>query len=232
MSTWLTVFVSPEPPSAPVNLTLRHFNQSALTLSWEPPQDRGGRQEVTYDVRCEWEEEAGGRWEPCPGRTQVLPAAAGLSGTAVSVSGLRPRSSYRLWVRAQNSVSGLPGTPPPAATAITIHSWKVSGATHATPEAEVSAGPALHPPPSATAALAVLLLLPVLLAVACFWRRRGCRYGRPPVSSGLATLVLTPASLTECEPQVGPGSRPAFAGGGSELPQPSERGAPTAAFYR
>lgn len=120
--------VWPEPPSAPVNLTLRHFNESALTLSWDPPQDWGGRQDVTYGVRCEREEEAEGRWGPCPDGTLILPDPAELSTTSVGVSGLSPRSNYRLSVQAWNSISSLQGAPPPSTATITIHKCTRSSA--------------------------------------------------------------------------------------------------------
>lgn len=124
----LTASVSPGPPSAPVNLRVRHFNESALTLSWDPPQDRGGRPEVSYRLQCEREEEeeAGGRWGPCPEETLVLSDPAGPSGTSASLSGLSPHSSYRLSVQAWNSISALQGVPPPPTATITIHKCRRS----------------------------------------------------------------------------------------------------------
>lgn len=109
-----------EPPSAPTNLTVRHFNASVLTLSWDPPRDWGGRQEVSYSIRCEREEEAGGRWGPCPDE-KFLSDPAELSSTSISVSGLSPWSNYRLSVQAWNSLSSLQGAPPPSTAIITIH---------------------------------------------------------------------------------------------------------------
>lgn len=76
---------------------------------------------MSYGVQCEWQQEAGGRWGPCPGETIVLPEPAGLNGTCVSVSGLSPQSSYRLSVRAWNNLSGLPGAPRPATATIIVH---------------------------------------------------------------------------------------------------------------
>ncbi|KAM9827335.1 ephrin type-A receptor 7 [Neosynchiropus ocellatus] len=52
-----------KPPSAPVNLTTSHRNSSLLSLTWDPPHDRGGRQEVTYRVKCE--RSAGAPWQAC-----------------------------------------------------------------------------------------------------------------------------------------------------------------------
>ncbi|KAG7235105.1 hypothetical protein INR49_003209 [Caranx melampygus] len=64
------------PPSAPVNLTAHHHNDSVLTLTWDPPLDQGGRQEVMYRVKCERQVEAGGPWEACEDGVMVLPSAS------------------------------------------------------------------------------------------------------------------------------------------------------------
>lgn len=110
----------PEPPSAPVNLITHRFNDSVLSLRWDPPHDWGGREEMNYRVQCEQEEEAGGPWGPCPDETVILPDPTGLNSTSVSISGLGPLSNFRLSVQAWNSISTLQGAPPSSAT-ITIH---------------------------------------------------------------------------------------------------------------
>ena len=92
---------STEPPSAPVNLTAHHHNDSVLIMTWDPPHDRGGRREVMYNVTCEKKAEAGSRWGAC-GDNVVF-----LTNTSVSVSRLNPQCDYRLSVLAWNGVSTL-----------------------------------------------------------------------------------------------------------------------------
>ncbi|CAN9509770.1 unnamed protein product [Ophioblennius macclurei] len=106
-------------PSAPVNLTARHHNASVLLLSWDPPQDLGGRSDLTYRVRCE--EEASSQWRACGGGVVFL-----LSNTSVSVLGLNPRRDYRLWVLAWNPMVDLQGTPHSAS--VSIHKWQMDPA--------------------------------------------------------------------------------------------------------
>lgn len=110
-----------EPPSAPVNLMAHRFNDSVLTLRWDPPHDWGGRPEITYHVQCEQEKEAREQWRPCPDETVILPDSTGLNSTSVSISGLCPQSNFRLSVQAWNSISALQGAPPSSTAAITIH---------------------------------------------------------------------------------------------------------------
>uniref|UniRef100_H3CHW3 receptor protein-tyrosine kinase n=1 Tax=Tetraodon nigroviridis TaxID=99883 RepID=H3CHW3_TETNG len=224
------------PPSAPVNLTVRHFNASALTLSWEPPYDRGGRQEVTYDVRCEREEEeAGGRWGPCPAETVILPDAAGLSGASVNVSGLSPRGSYRLSVRAWNSLSGLWGAPPPSTATITIHKFHRLGGSRApelAPGRGGSGGAAGSPAGPARALRCGAALETPQVQVktsevrtspfptagrlasfgSCCQRLEHSASSNAGVA-GVKKWLFRHVTLMASEPQVGPGSPPAFAGG-------------------
>ncbi|XP_034533076.1 tyrosine-protein kinase receptor TYRO3-like isoform X1 [Notolabrus celidotus] len=113
-----------KPPSAPLNPSILRHNGSVL-LSWDPPHDLGGRQEVMYDLTCEEVVEDGGQWRTCGPEVAFLPDSAGLNSTMVKLSGLDPKSDYRLSVRAWNEVSGLQGAPPSSTTSITIHRWKV-----------------------------------------------------------------------------------------------------------
>lgn len=111
---------STEPPSAPVNVTVLRHNDSALTLQWEPPRDRGGREEVTYGVTClEKEAEAVVAWGAC-GEEVVFPSA-GLSRTSVGVTGLNPRRDYTLNVQARNALSTQQGASPSSSASVTIH---------------------------------------------------------------------------------------------------------------
>lgn len=111
----------PEPPSAPVNLTAHHYNDSVLTLTWDPPLDQGGRQEVMYQVKCEREVEAGAPWEACGDGVMVLPSASGLNSTSVSIAGVNPQCGYRLSVQALNDISRLQGALQASTATVTIH---------------------------------------------------------------------------------------------------------------
>ncbi|KAG7235426.1 hypothetical protein INR49_002656, partial [Caranx melampygus] len=113
-----------KPPSAPVNLTAHHHNDSVLTLTWDPPLDQGGRQEVMYRVKCERQVEAGGPWEACEDGVMVLPSASGLTNTSVGITGVNPQCGYRLSVQALNDISSLQGAPQASTATVTIHRWR------------------------------------------------------------------------------------------------------------
>ncbi|XP_035485641.2 tyrosine-protein kinase receptor TYRO3 isoform X1 [Scophthalmus maximus] len=127
-----------KPPSAPVNLTAHHHNNdSALTVTWDPPLDRGGRQEVTYGVKCEKDAETGGQWEACGDNVVFLPGSSGLTSTSVNIAGLNPQCDYRLSVHAWNDVSSMQRAPPASTATVTIHRWK-------TPSAVITVAPGLN----------------------------------------------------------------------------------------
>ncbi|CAK6968617.1 tyrosine-protein kinase receptor TYRO3 isoform X1 [Scomber scombrus] len=124
-----------KPPSAPVNATARHHNDSVLIVTWDPPHDRGGRQEVTYRVKCKEQAEAGGQWKSC-GEHVVF-----LTNTSVSITGLNPQSDYMLSVEAWNDILTLPlpGAPTPSTATVTIHRWKVPPVViTVTPDSQIS----------------------------------------------------------------------------------------------
>ncbi|XP_053199851.1 ephrin type-A receptor 5-like [Scomber japonicus] len=106
-----------KPPSAPVNATARHHNDSVLIVTWDPPHDRGGRQEVTYRVKCKEQAEVGGQWKSC-GEQVVF-----LTNTSVSITKLNPQRDYMLSVEAWNDILTLPlpGAPSPSTATVTIH---------------------------------------------------------------------------------------------------------------
>ncbi|XP_071334296.1 tyrosine-protein kinase Mer isoform X2 [Trachinotus anak] len=113
-----------KPPSAPVNLTAHHHNDSVLTVTWDPPLDWGGRKEVKYRVKCEKEAEAGSLWEACGDNVMFLPDSSGLTNTSVSITGVNPQRGYRLSVQALNDVSSLQGVPLASTATLSIHRWK------------------------------------------------------------------------------------------------------------
>ncbi|XP_076829000.1 ephrin type-A receptor 7 isoform X2 [Brachyhypopomus gauderio] len=93
-------------PSAPVNLTIHHLNHTALILTWAAPADRGGREEVMYDVECHQKaEEPHAPWAPCADGTHIAPASTGLNETVANITGLHPYVNYLISVRARNRIT-------------------------------------------------------------------------------------------------------------------------------
>ncbi|KAM3591159.1 uncharacterized protein V6R79_023647 [Siganus canaliculatus] len=114
-----------KPPSAPVNLTAHLHNDSVLIVTWDPPHDRGGRQEVMYHIKCEKQAEAASRWRPCGEGVLILPDSVRLTNTTVSIMGLNPQHDYRLSVHASNDLSTRMGAPPSSTATVAVHRWKV-----------------------------------------------------------------------------------------------------------
>lgn len=85
-----------EPPSAPVNLTVKNVDQSSVTLSWNAPRYLGGRNDTVYRVEC----------NQCPPTVSYLPAQDAFNETKVTITGLNPYTTYRFMVYAENGVSG------------------------------------------------------------------------------------------------------------------------------
>lgn len=110
-----------KPPSAPVNVKARHHDDSVLIVSWDSPHDLGGRQEVMYRVKCEKKAEAGSQWGSCEDDVVFLPDSIGLTNTSVSITGLNPKSDYRLSVQAWNYIPTLQGAPTSSTATVTIH---------------------------------------------------------------------------------------------------------------
>lgn len=122
---FLPCLLPTEPPSAPVNLTAHHQNDSGLTVTWDPPHDWGGRQEVKYHIMCVRKAEAGSQWEACGDNVIVL--QGGLTSTSASITGMNPQYDYRLSVQAQNDISILQGAPLSSTATVTIHRCKSAG---------------------------------------------------------------------------------------------------------
>ncbi|XP_034712606.1 tyrosine-protein kinase receptor TYRO3 isoform X2 [Etheostoma cragini] len=169
-----------KPPSAPVNLTAHHHNDSVLIMTWDPPHDRGGRQEVKYYIKCEKEAEAGSRWEACGDDVVFLPASGGLTNTSVSITDLNPQRDYRLSVQAWNDISTLRGAPLSSTATVTMHRWKVPPVMiTVTTDSNISV-PVIVPAPRQQSRFAIwltvgvlfgiLLLMAVVPIVVCFLR--------------------------------------------------------------
>ncbi|XP_028419388.1 tyrosine-protein kinase receptor TYRO3 isoform X1 [Perca flavescens] len=154
-----------KPPSAPVNLTAHHHNDSVLIMTWDPPHDRGGRWEVKYYIKCEKEAEAGSRWEACGDDVVFLPASGGLTNTSVSITELNPQRDYRFSVQAWNDISTLGGVPLSSTATVTMHRWKVPPVViTVTPGSNISK-PAIVPAPQHQSRFSMWLTVGVLFGI-------------------------------------------------------------------
>ncbi|XP_067447690.1 ephrin type-A receptor 2 isoform X2 [Thunnus thynnus] len=113
-------------PSAPRDLqaTTTQLSAGKLLLSWSPPENTGGRTDITYSVECERCED--NVCQPCGDKIRYEPASTGLTDTKVSVSELDAHLNYTFTVEAHNGVSlfasqGTPQAdrPPPTITLTT-----------------------------------------------------------------------------------------------------------------
>ncbi|XP_034732432.1 ephrin type-A receptor 2 isoform X2 [Etheostoma cragini] len=112
-------------PSAPRDLvaTTTQLSAGKLLLTWSPPEDTGGRIDITYSIECHRCE--GFVCQPCGEKIRYEPASMGLTDTKVSVSELDAHLNYTFVVAAHNGVSmfASQATPrayrPPSTSALT-----------------------------------------------------------------------------------------------------------------
>ncbi|KAJ4935055.1 hypothetical protein JOQ06_007833, partial [Pogonophryne albipinna] len=92
-------------PSAPQDLisTTTQLSAGKLLLSWSPPEDTGGRTDITYSVECQRCE--GIVCQACGEKIRYEPASTGLTQTKVSVSELDAHLNYTFTVEAHSGVS-------------------------------------------------------------------------------------------------------------------------------
>ncbi len=92
-------------PSAPRDLmaTTTLLSAGKLLLSWSPPQDTGGRTDITYSIECQCCE--GVVCQTCGEKIRYEPASTGLTETKVSVSELDAHLNYTFTVEAHSGVS-------------------------------------------------------------------------------------------------------------------------------
>lgn len=88
------------------------LNGSSLRLEWSAPLESGGREDLTYALRCR-ECRPGGSCTPCGGDLTFDPGPRGLVEPWVAVRGLRPDFTYTFEVTALNGVSSLASGPVP-----------------------------------------------------------------------------------------------------------------------
>ncbi|XP_076022656.1 ephrin type-A receptor 2 [Genypterus blacodes] len=93
------------PPSAPRDLvaTTTQLSAGKLLLSWNTPEETGGRSDVTYNVECRRCE--GTVCQPCGEKIHYEPASTGLTDTKVTVSELDAHLNYTFTVEAHSGVS-------------------------------------------------------------------------------------------------------------------------------
>uniref|UniRef100_A0A3Q4I2I6 receptor protein-tyrosine kinase n=1 Tax=Neolamprologus brichardi TaxID=32507 RepID=A0A3Q4I2I6_NEOBR len=92
------------PPSAPRDLSaVRQPSVGRLILSWTPPEDTGGRNDITYSVECQRCD--GVVCQPCGERVRYEPGSTKLTEARVSVSELEAHLNYTFIVQAHSGVS-------------------------------------------------------------------------------------------------------------------------------
>lgn len=89
-------------PSSPRDL-MASTSAGKLLLSWSPPEDTGGRTDITYSVECHSCE--GIVCQSCGEKIRYEPASTGLTDTKVSVSDLDAHLNYTFTVEAHSGVS-------------------------------------------------------------------------------------------------------------------------------
>ncbi|KAK1121879.1 ephrin type-A receptor 7-like isoform X1 [Acipenser oxyrinchus oxyrinchus] len=94
------------PPSAPVN-PVYSMKQSTVIIEWGPPEDSGGRGDVSYSIVCSRCSGPSGQCEPCGSSVGFVPQQTGLVDRTVTVVNLLPHTNYTFQVESLNGVSGL-----------------------------------------------------------------------------------------------------------------------------
>nr|XP_015204363.1 PREDICTED: ephrin type-A receptor 10 isoform X2 [Lepisosteus oculatus] len=92
------------PPSAPTGLVYS-MKQSTLIIEWSPPEDSGGRTDVTYNIMCSRCSSPLRQCEPCGSSVGFVPQQMGLVERTVTVINLLPHTNYTFCVEALNGVS-------------------------------------------------------------------------------------------------------------------------------
>jgi len=105
----LTFFFYLDLPSAPNNVNKTFVNQSAVVLSWQPPEITGDQCHVFYDVYClkpcnnDDDDKCVG--VACGGNVGYIPGKEGLNDTQVMATNLGQFVIYTFKIYARNRVS-------------------------------------------------------------------------------------------------------------------------------
>uniref|UniRef100_UPI00398F0772 ephrin type-A receptor 6 isoform X3 n=1 Tax=Pristiophorus japonicus TaxID=55135 RepID=UPI00398F0772 len=92
------------PPSTPRNVIF-NINDSSLILEWSPPDDPGGRKDLTYNVICKMCGLGPKRCSLCGGGMRFLPRNTGLTNTSVTVVDFLAHMNYTFEIESVNGVS-------------------------------------------------------------------------------------------------------------------------------
>ncbi|XP_054857032.1 ephrin type-A receptor 2 [Eublepharis macularius] len=129
------------PPSAPQGATAIGLG-AKVQLLWSPPQDTGGREDITYSVTCAqcWPES--GECQPCDASVRYSEPVHAMTGTSLTISDLEPHVNYSFTVEARNGVSSfstqrsfvvtsisINQTEPPRVTSVTMDSRTATSLT-------------------------------------------------------------------------------------------------------
>lgn len=96
-----------QPPGPPEKLNIDEFNYKVVSISWDPPLKNGGRNDVTYRIEVECPDSSDGS---CPDDIMVRPKYSGFNTTTAELSNLTPDTFYKIFVYAENGVSGASNT--------------------------------------------------------------------------------------------------------------------------
>ncbi|XP_028307780.1 ephrin type-B receptor 2-like isoform X2 [Gouania willdenowi] len=91
-------------PSAPQNV-ISIVNETALRLEWSPPQERGGREDVVYNIICKSCGSGHSGCTRCGDNVQFVPRQLGLTDSYVYISDLLAHTVYTFEIQAVNGVS-------------------------------------------------------------------------------------------------------------------------------
>jgi len=105
----LTFFFYLDLPSVPNNVNATFANQSAVELSWQPPDITGDQSHAFYDADCL--KPCGNKDDDncvevaCGSNVSYIPSKEGLNDTEVIVVNLLPFVNYTIKIYARNRIS-------------------------------------------------------------------------------------------------------------------------------
>ncbi|XP_029314518.1 ephrin type-A receptor 6 [Cottoperca gobio] len=102
------------PPSPPRNL-MSNLNDTYLMLEWSPPNDSGGRRDLTYNVQCKRCGPEPDQCQFCEEELRFLPRPLGLTNATVTVVDFSAHANYTFEIESLNGVSDMSSFPRPVA---------------------------------------------------------------------------------------------------------------------
>ncbi|XP_075426452.1 ephrin type-A receptor 3-like isoform X2 [Ascaphus truei] len=99
-----------KPPSAPDN-PISTVNETSVIMEWSPPEDTGGRFDITYNIHCRRCQVEGHKCSPCGSGIHYIPRQFGLVHSRVLITDLLPYTNYTFDIEALNGVSELSSGP-------------------------------------------------------------------------------------------------------------------------